>query len=123
MKLRVTKTFSASIRKRYQQHAQRDLNSTLRKLVMITGQPIKRSLRLLFILSLLDLCKLNNTIYDEFNVLCFAKKIDYMPVHDAFEEVFGIYLLLSKKSLQTIELIANRNLNAAFVTLICFCST
>lgn len=46
-----------------------------------------------------------------------------MPVHDAFEEVFGIYLLSSKKSLQTIELIANRNLNAAFVTLVCFCST
>lgn len=73
MKLRVTKTFSALIRKRYQQHAQKDLNSTQRKLVMITGQPIKRSLRLLFILSLLDLCKLNNTIYDEFNVFLFCK--------------------------------------------------
>lgn len=48
---------------------------------------------------------------------CFAKQIYYMPVHDAFEEVFGIYLFSSKKSLQTIELIANRNLNAAFVTL------
>lgn len=54
---------------------------------------------------------------------CFAKQIYYMPVHDAFEEVFGIYLFSSKKSLQTIELIANRNLNAALVTFICFCST
>lgn len=57
-------------------------------------------------------------IYDEVNAFCYAKRIDYMPVYDAYEEVFRIYLFSSKKALQIIEFIERRNLNAVFVNFV-----
>uniref|UniRef100_A0A8W8MWU7 Uncharacterized protein n=1 Tax=Magallana gigas TaxID=29159 RepID=A0A8W8MWU7_MAGGI len=57
-------------------------------------------------------------IYDEVNAFCYAKRIDYMPVYDDYEGIFRIYLLSSKKALQTIECIERRNLYAVFVNFV-----
>lgn len=55
-------------------------------------------------------------IYDVVNAFCYSKRIDYMPVYDAYEEV--IYLFSLKKALQIIEFIERRNLNAVFVNFV-----
>lgn len=54
-------------------------------------------------------------IYDEVNAFCYAKRIDYMPVYDDYEEVFRIYLFSSEEAMQTIAFIERRNLDAVFV--------
>lgn len=54
-------------------------------------------------------------IYDEVNAFSHQKGIDYMPVYDAYDEVFRIYLFSFEDAMQIVDFIRRRNLNAVFV--------
>jgi hypothetical protein len=54
-------------------------------------------------------------VFDEVNAFSDQKRIDYMPVHNAYGEVFRINLFSVEDSLQIIDFIGRRNLDAVFV--------
>jgi hypothetical protein len=54
-------------------------------------------------------------VFDEVNAFSNQKRIDYMPVYNAYEEDFRIYFFSVEDSLQIIDFIGRRNLDAVFV--------
>lgn len=54
-------------------------------------------------------------IYDEVNVFSLHNRIDHMPVFDAYDEVFRIYLFSLEDAMKITDFIKRRNFTAVFV--------